>query len=129
MALRVKEFKAPTDIPVKVWSDDFIGSTFIQKEWTPVREDQWKAAYSQGCISKDMAVKGFDAETTLAVVKHEEKIYEEKVMDAMRQLIDEGDPDKLDGTGRPKVEFIGEIVGRHPTAKLRNQLYNHVIKR
>ena len=127
MSARLKEFKAPTDQEVKVWSDDFSGCTIIGTDWTPVREDQWKAAYSEGCISKDMAVKGFNQEQTLAVLKHEEKVFEQKMMEEMKKLIEEGDPEKLDAAGRPKIPVLGDILGRIPTAKKRNEIYNKLM--
>jgi hypothetical protein len=124
--IKRKEFRAPTEKPVKIWSDDLFHSAYITDEWQLLREDLWRAAYAEGCISKDMAVKGFDKEQTLAAIKMEEVKYEEQVEKIIRELIEEGDIHKLDSLGRPKVHVIGDQLGRIPTAQLRDKIFNKV---
>ena len=119
-----KEFKAPTKSPVKVWSEDKTHCAIIYGDnWRMLPERLWQAAYAAGCISKDMAVKGFDKEQTQAVFKQEQLKFEEAVIEAMQQLLEEGDPEKVDLMGRPKTDAIGKITGKIPTAQLRNKLF------
>lgn len=127
MRANLKEFKTPTNKPVKVFSDDFVHSAIITDTWGNVREECWKAAYSEGCISKDMAVKGFDKEQTLAVIKQEEKSYEEEIRGIMEELIALGDVEYLDSAGRPKTTSIGERASKIPTLALRNKIYKEIV--
>ena len=68
--------------------------------------------YGQGCISKDMAVKGFDKEQTLAAMKQEELNFEDQVKEAMIAIMEEGNPDDVDTMGRPKTDVIGKRVDK-----------------
>lgn len=127
MKVNIKEFRSPTDKPVKVFSEDFIHSAIIENTWGPLREECWKAAYSEGCVSKDMAVKGLDVDQTLAAIKQEEKNFEDQVLESMAKIIELGNPEDLDNAGRPKVEIIGNTTGRIPSATLRNKLYKKLV--
>lgn len=120
----VKDFKAPTDQPVKVFSNNFKHCAIItNKSWKSLKKELWNSAYGEGCISKDMVTNGFSKEQTLAVLTMDEKAYEVEVTDAMKILIDEGNPDKLDSFGRPKTHALGDILGKTPSQKLRNTLF------
>ena len=125
---QVKEFRSPSKDPVKVFSEDFFHSALIEQTGTRIREELWTDAYSKGCLSSDMAGKGYSVEQTLAAIKQEELNFEEQVLNAIKQLVEEGDPEKLDATGKPTIDAIGDVVGRKPTAPVRNALYKKVIK-
>jgi carboxyl-terminal processing protease len=43
-------------------------------------------------------------------------------------LIEEGDPDKLDASGKPLTSAIGQVIGKQPSATLRNRLYIQATK-
>lgn len=124
----IKEFKSPTEKSVRVFSDDFFHSALVENTWTPIREDLWKAAYSAGCISKDMMLRGINKEEALASIKHEELLFEDQVIKAMEEILELGDPDTIDASGRPKVQAIAERVGRTPTQAMRTALFKKAFK-
>lgn len=126
--LKLKEFRSPGKQEVRVISDDFYHSAIVTPDWAPIREELWKDAYSKGCVSKDMAVLGLSEEQTLAVMKAKEIRFEDRVKEVMIQLIEMGDPETLDASGRPTTSAIGDIIGKVPSAQLRNALYKEIIK-
>jgi hypothetical protein len=128
MQAKLKEFRSAGKEPVRVISDDFYHSAIITADWQPIREELWKDAYSKGCVSKDMAVLGLSEEQTLAVLKAKEIRFEDRVKEVMIQILEEGDPESLDASGRPKINVIGDIIGKVPSAQLRNALYKEIIK-
>jgi hypothetical protein len=128
MAIKLKEFKTPTEKPVRVVSDCTRFIDWIYPEWTPIREELWKGAYSQGCISKDMNVVGMDPLQAVAHMQAQEVAFTGRVLEVMKDLIEEGNPDKLDAAGRPLTNAIGDILGKAPSASLRNRLYTQAIK-
>lgn len=126
--LKLKEFRSPGKQEVRVISDDFYHSAIVTSDWAPIREELWKDAYSKGCVSKDMAVLGLSEEQTLAVMKAKEIRFEDRVKEVMIQLLEMGDPETLDASGRPTTSAIGDIIGKVPSAQLRNALYKEIIK-
>jgi hypothetical protein len=121
--IKQKEFKCPTSDPVRVLSHDGNIISWVYPEWTTIREELWRDAYSKGCISKDMSMIGADPFQAAAVEEAKEKAFEAQVKETMARLIEEGDPEDLDAKGRPKVDVIGDIVGSVPTAYMRNRLF------
>lgn len=124
---KIKDFRAPSKTAVKVFSDDFFHSAIIVDTWTPLREEMWKTAYSEGCVSKDMSTKGFDKDQTLAAIKQEEIIFQEEVKKVMEEIMNLGDPELLDVSGKPKIDAIGSRLGRKPTNVIRNRLFKELI--
>ena len=123
---KYKEFKTPTNEPVRCISDDLNMIDWIYPTWTNTPEPLWKSAYSQGCISKDIAMIGADPEHAIAAMKAKEVAYEARLKEVMIELIEEGEPENLDAQGRPKVSVLGDIVGNIPTAYLRNRLFAEI---
>lgn len=128
MAIKLKEFKTPTEKPVRIVSDNTLFIDWVYPEWTPIREELWKGAYSQGCISKDMNTVGMDPLQAVAHMQAQEKAFEAKVLEVMIDIIEEGDPDKIDASGKPLTSAIGQVVGKQPSASLRNRLYAQATK-
>jgi hypothetical protein len=127
--IKRKEFKSPTQEPVRVLSQNGMIISWVYPEWTDVREELWRDAYSKGCVSKDMNRVGLDPLDGIAHQQAMEKAFNDRVLEVMKELIEEGDPDKLDALGRPKVEVIDEIIGERPTASLRNKLFLKLTKK
>lgn len=126
--VKFRNFRSPTDKPVKVFSDDFCHSSLIGNDWTPIMQNQWKAAYAGGCISADMAVRGFDKDQTLAVIEMEQQKEIEAIKQVMRDIIKGGDINKMDRFGKPTHAAIKEKTGKNITLKERTRLYKEVIK-
>jgi hypothetical protein len=121
--VKYKEFKAPTQEPVRVMSHDGYFIEWVYPEWTQIQEACWKDAYANGCISIDMSRIGADPLQAVAQEEAREKAFEAQVREVMKRLMTEGDPEDLDAKGRPKVDVIGEEIGSVPTAYLRNKIY------
>lgn len=124
--MEFKEFQSPTAKPVKVFGSNIMHSWLITQEWTQVREDGWSNAYAAGCISRDMQVRGLNKEQAIAAVRNEQINYGEQVKEAMEQIIEEGDPDKLDANGKPKTDAIGLTVSSVPSAQMRNAIWKKI---
>lgn len=124
--VKQKEFKSPTQEPVRLISDNLMFISWVQPTWTLLREELWKAAYAEGCISKDMNKIGADPTQAIAVMQAQEKAYEAKVKETMISILEEGDLEAIDAQGRPRVDVIGEIVGTIPSASLRNRLFKEI---
>ena len=128
MKVKLKEFRSPSEEPVRVVSDDFRFIAYVESKWGNLREECWRDAYSKGCVSKDMAVKGMSEEQTLAAMKAEEVQEREEYKKVMVELINEGDPEKLDANGKPKISAIADVLGVAPLQKLRNEIFKEIVK-
>ena len=126
MIPKLKEFKSPTAKPVRVLSENTLFIDWVYPEWTPIREELWKDAYSNGCISKDMNRVGMDPVQAVAHMQAQELAFENKVIEVMRQIIEDGDYEKMDAQGRPLTTEIGRIIGKIPSASLRNKLFGKI---
>lgn len=126
--MEFKEFQSPTKEPVKVFGTNIVHSWLIGPEWTYIREDGWSNAYAAGCISKDMQTRGLSKEQAVASVRNDEINYSEQVTEAMRDIMEEGDPDKLDAGGKPTTLAIGDVVSRVPSAQMRNALFKKIMR-
>ena len=126
--LKFKEFKAPTDNPVRVLSEDGNIISMVYPDWTMLREEVWRDAYANGCVSRDMSRLGVDPTESIANIKAQEIAFEENLERIMRELIEEGDPDKLDAVGRPLIPVLTRELGESPSAALRNSLFKKIKK-
>lgn len=124
--IKYKEFKSPTKEPVRVVSDNLNYISIIYPDWTNIREELWKPAYAEGCISKDMNRIGADPIEAIAAENAKIKAFEARVKEVMIQMIEEGDPENLDAKGQPKVDVIGYEIGTIPSASLRNRLFKEI---
>ena len=124
--MKYKEFKSPTDQPTRVSSEDY-RVDWVYPEWTMLQERFWKSAYSEGCISKDMNRVGINPMEAIANLEAQEKAFEEQVYKTMQEILEEGDLEKIDASGKPKVSAIGEVIGMVPEATLRNRLFKRLI--
>lgn len=126
--LKFKEFKTPTDNPVRVLSEDGNIISMVYPDWTMLREEVWRDAYANGCVSRDMSRLGVDPTESIANIKAQEIAFEENLERIMRELIEEGDPDKLDAVGRPLIPVLTRELGESPSAALRNSLFKKIKK-
>ena len=129
MLPKLKEFKAPEGQSIKVWSEDTLHSAIINDTWGTLREELWKPAYSEGCISKDMMAKGFDKEQTLAAIRAEKHEKDARTILAMEEVIALGDPGLLDASGRPTLPALGKRLDFVPSQTDRNRLFKQMVKK
>jgi hypothetical protein len=125
---KMKEFKTPTQEPVRVMSPDGMVISWVYPEWRPIQESLWASAYSQGCISKDMSRIGADPVHAVALEKAKEAAFRDQVKKTMIEIMEEGDPEQMDAYGKPKVDVIGDIIGTYPTGALRNEIFKEIKK-
>lgn len=128
MLPKVKEFKAPKGETRKLWSDNTLHSAVVEDTWTSIREELWKPAYSEGCISKDMMAKGFDKEQTLAAMRVEKQEQEARLILAMEDVIALGDPTLMDASGRPTLPALGKVLDFIPSVAQRNKAFKGMNK-
>jgi hypothetical protein len=124
--VKYKEFKSPTKESVRVVSENTLYISLVHPDWTPLREELWKPAYAEGCISKDMNRIGADPIEAIAAENAKIKAFEARVKEVMVRMVEEGDPEFLDAKGQPKVDAIGYEIGTLPSASLRNRLFKEI---
>lgn len=126
--IKYKEFKTPTNQPIRVMSDDGFIIAWVYPEWRELDERLWRSALSQGCISKDMNRIGATPGEAIAVLEAQEKAFFEGVKETIRRLVDENDPETLDVHGKPKIPVLTQIIGEPIKASLRDKIYEEIKK-
>ena len=122
-----KEFKSPTGEPIRAISDDLAHIFLITKEWSMVPDICWSSAYSQGAVSKDMQGRWLSPEENVAKIKAETHLFEQEVKAYIKEIMDEGNIDKMDNLGRPKVPVLNaKFTERKVNQTLRDKLWKQL---
>ena len=66
-------------------------------------------------------------EENVAKAKAEVEVFHKELKEFLRGLIEEGDPEKLDAYGYPKMDYLKDFAnGRHVDAKIRKRLVKEI---
>lgn len=124
--MKRKEFRTVDGKTVRAVSEDLFHIYPIGKEWTLVPEPCWSSAYSKGAISKDMNGDWNTPEENIAKIRAENILFEKQLKEKMTELIDEGDIEKIDTTGKPKISVLSDLF---PDKTINRQLRDKIYKR
>jgi hypothetical protein len=107
--MNYKKFRSSDDSVKRVVYDGMY-SWEVGKEWVRLPEFAWKEAFVSGCVTEDMVGRWNSTEENMVQLKAIEDQKEQRIMEVIQQLVNEGDPLKMDQLGKPKLSAINELL-------------------
>lgn len=123
-----KKFKSPDNTNRRVMHPSGIHSAIVGEDWTYLPEHLWVPAYMAGCISEDILTRDITEEQGLALVNAERHKFERLVEKAMKEILEEADPENIDKYGKPKIAAINKKVGQPVQSHLKEKIWYKIGK-